>query len=417
MRTLSDEFVATAQVAQGRMAKSVSTFARVLMGRSLADCVDSGRDNILQLRLLAAFMVILGHCNMGGTGSWFYDPLNMVFSQVHVHAAGLMVFFTISGFLITMSFERRPHLLRFLRARVLRLWPALVFCMAAWAFVFGPLLTKLPLQEYFSTGRGDNPYGYLWHGALIFGIRNNLPGLFQDKASVVPGQVDTPIWSIAVEAGMYLWVAGAGVLRLYRFPWLTSLAIAVIFSVVLLWPMTKGTPPGYVLTVKGFFGAGAIAWLLRRYIPVSTGLLLAIVITCFLARHTSHALPLIWLTVGYSVFWLAYVPRLPSLPGNVDLSYGVYLWAWPVQQCVVIFAGVHEPLVLFAITVPIVLAFATLSWVYVEKPALRLKDFRWRSSSGRLDAPAGHAAPAGNDKKHALVDKTPAQLVGVTSLP
>ena len=34
--------------------------------------------------------------------------------------------------------------------------------------------------------------------------------------------------------------------------------------------------------------------------------------------------------------------------------------------------------VLFAIAVPIILAIATASWLLVEKPVLRLKDWRWR---------------------------------------
>jgi peptidoglycan/LPS O-acetylase OafA/YrhL len=355
----------------------------LMKGRSLAVCAESGRDNILLLRLMAALMVVLGHSALAGAGSWPFDPINLILPQARVHLVGLVMFFMISGFLITLSFVRRPDLPRFLRARVLRLWPALVVCVLAWAFVLGPLLTDLPLREYFDASRADNPYGYAWTNISLFKLRMALPGLFQHNPT--PGAVNGPLWTISVEATMYLWVAGAGTLRLLRFRWLTSIAIAAVFSWLLVWPMITGhfnSDRDLPMIVRGFFGAGAIACLLRRQLPISTGLMIALAVACLIASHTRHALPFLWLTVGYFVFWFAYVPRLPTIPGGVDLSYGVYLWAWPLQQSVVLIWNLHEPIVIFAIVTPIVLVIAALSWHYVEKPALRLKDMRWRISRG-----------------------------------
>jgi peptidoglycan/LPS O-acetylase OafA/YrhL len=62
----------------------------------------------------------------------------------------------------------------------------------------------------------------------------------------------------------------------------------------------------------------------------------------------------------------------------MDLSYGTYLWAFPVQQTIILVGGVTKPLLLFAIATPIVLAVALASWLLIEKPALRLKNFRRR---------------------------------------
>jgi peptidoglycan/LPS O-acetylase OafA/YrhL len=358
------------------------TAIRFVKGRSLADCVDSGRDNILQLRLLAALMVVFGHSYaIFGAEVNATDPLHQILPLTFAHLVGVMMFFMISGFLITLSFQRRPHLFRFLGARVLRLWPAFVVGMFAWACVLGPVLSHLPLREYFMTRGPTAPYMYVWGGVSIFWPRSQLPGLF--TTNPIAGQVNVSVWTIPVEAKMYLWVAGAGVLGLFRFPRLTAGAIALLFGVLILWPMLIGKLPfqgitWFALTLQGFFGAGAIACLMRRYIPISTGLMIAIAVACLLARGTTHATPFMWLAIGYFVLWFAYVPRLPAIPGELDLSYGTYLWAFPVQQTLIQFADVHQPLVLFATVVPIVLAIAAGSWLLVEKPALRLKDWRWR---------------------------------------
>jgi len=367
---------------------------RWLRGRTLAELADGRRDNILLMRLVAAFLVVLGHCGLAGGGRWMFDPIAFVFPNMPAHIVGLVIFFTISGFLITLSFERRPHLLRFIRARALRLMPALVVCVIAWAFVLGPLLSEVPIDVYFDPARPDNPFGYARAAiSLIEPLRLQLPGLFEHNPT--PRAVNGPLWTISYEASLYLWVAVAGVLRLLRLRWLTSIAIASLFAWLVLWPMMAGEfVPNRQLArvVQGFFGAGVIACLLRRYIPVSTPLMVILAIVCFASRHSVHSLPVLWATIGYFTLWFAYVPSLPGIPGDADLSYGVYLWAWPIQQAIVQ-AGVHEPILLFAIVVPILVAVGSLSWFLVERPSLRLKDKRW-SPNGRLDDRI--AAPLGS---------------------
>lgn len=348
-----------------------------LWGRSLAECIESGRDNILQVRLVAALLVIYGHSVLTGGSAGWIDLAHWVVPDLYTHVLGLFTFFLLSGILVTLSYIRTPHLVRFLRARFLRIWPALAVCALVWAFVLGPLLTEVPLATYFSMHGADSPYDYAAHILSIFRISNALPGVFTHNW--VAGQVNTPLWTIAVESTLYLWVAGAGVLRLLRLPWLTSFAIAGLFSYLVLWPMSRGQFEllGQLrLTVEGFFGAGVILCLLRRYVRVSSGIMLAIGIACGLASRTTHHMPFALLATGYAVLWIAYVPRLPEMPFRADFSYGTYLWGWPVQQTVLMLTHVKSPTALFAIAAPIAVAIGALSWFCIEKPALRLKDRR-----------------------------------------
>ena len=138
----------------------------------------------------------------------------------------------------------------------MRLWPALAVCVTIAAFVIGPLLTTLPLREYFLKGdRFGTPLGYVLHNA-IFDIRPFLPGVFEHTP--VRLYVNGSLWTIPVEASLYLCVAGFGLLRLFRFPWLTSVVIFAIFLVLVLRPMYLGGAkfPWYGYIHAGFFGAG-----------------------------------------------------------------------------------------------------------------------------------------------------------------
>lgn len=151
--------------------------------------------------------------------------------------------------------------------------------------------------------------------------------------------------------------------------------IVVAIALVVVWPSYGGGPYPKSLALLGLqlgacFGAGSIACLLRRHVPVSGAIMLGLAVVSLALRET----PLMWLAVIYFVFWFAYVPKLPPVPFGLDLSYGTYLFAFPAQQAIVERFGVTTPLALFAIATPLVLVVATVSWLCVERPALRLKD-------------------------------------------
>jgi peptidoglycan/LPS O-acetylase OafA/YrhL len=145
---------------------------------------------------------------------------------------------------------------------------------------------------------------------------------------------------------------------------------------------------------SGFFGAGCIACLLRKYVPISTGLMIIVLTICFFARYTTHVLPATWLATAYFALWFCYVPRVPAIPRELDLSYGTYLWAFPMQQLLVMH-GVNDPLRLAACAIPIALTLGAISWLTVEEPALRLKDLRNGRRQGRRSKPPAHSPQPG----------------------
>jgi len=77
----------------------------------------------------------------------------------------------------------------------------------------------------------------------------------------------------------------------------------------------------------------------------------------------------------------AWLRRLTALG---DVSYGIYVYAFPVQQSVAaIWPGI-DPLVMFAIAFPVTYGLAFLSWRLIERPALALKRIVAPRRTGQL---------------------------------
>src|SRR3954469_5323643 len=145
-------------------------------------------NNFDLLRLVAALSVIFSHAFLLAENSQEphppmlltensqdHDPLMLLTGgQAILGLAGVFVFFTISGFLITQSFETTASPLVFLAKRALRIFPGLILCLVVCVLVIGPLVTKLPLADYFSR---PETYLFLLHNAILDVEYNRLPGV------------------------------------------------------------------------------------------------------------------------------------------------------------------------------------------------------------------------------------------------
>jgi len=124
-----------------------------------------------------------------------------------------------------------------------------------------------------------------------------------------------------------------------------------------------------------FFLSGTCAWLWRDKIPVHFSLAIAAATVALIASQFPPFFQILTpVAACYLVLWAGFNHPVRSAAwcDKTDLSYGVYLFAFPIQQAVA-YAGTASPMMLFAITAPVVLGIAFLSWTFVEKPFLKLK--------------------------------------------
>ncbi len=337
------------------------------------------------LRLAAAALVLVSHSfALAGRG----EPR---LGRTSLGVTGVEIFFAISGFLVAGSWLAQPRAGTFAFKRALRILPALALTVALSAFVLGPLATSLPAGDYL---RQSGPARYVGENLLAVGsgdavgdLAYRLPGVFATNASSV---VNGSLWTLPIEIRAYLLVLVLGIAGLLlRRLWLVVTAMLVLLAlpdaaagwagVGRLVDWRDSHPDPLLLAV---FGVAAVLYVYRERVPLRPWLAAAALATwAFATWVLTTAGPLsnvlVALAVPYLVIYTAYeAPRwLRTLTRPGDVSYGLYLLAFPVQQTILQIAGRDGlgPLALLAIAFPVTYGLALLSWRLVERPALSLK--------------------------------------------
>ena len=343
----------------------------------IIDTLKDRANNFTLLRLLAALAVLYGHSyvlSLGVKGG--EDPISNFLIRFWGESLGgiaVDLFFVTSGFLVTASYIQRQSLIAFIEARVLRIYPGLIVAVLFCVFVVGALVTSESITNYFSS---PSTWSYLKHNVtLVNGIQFDLPSVF--AGNPYPVSVNGSLWTLPVEVWMYFWVAVLGGLTLLD----SAKAFNAIFIVLCLM-YAQSFNNNFFITADPrnaqlalLFFLGAFFYVNRSKIPlglVGFGMLCILVYLTTEYRFSGFIKAVCF---AYVVLLLALHPklRLPSIDHWGDISYGLYIYAFPVQQTVAYLIPQVRPLSMFMLSTVITVALAILSWRFVEKPAIRLK--------------------------------------------
>lgn len=327
--------------------------------------------------MIGAMLVIYGHCSpLAGTGELF--PRTW---PLRPDEGVLMGFFAMSGFQITESWLRDPHLGRFAAKRVLRLWPPMLTVSIGMALVVGPLVTTLASSDYFAN-RGT--WGYIVNNAGLLTLTHQLPGVFTHNPW--PNAVNGSLWTLPMEliayAALFLLLAVGVSKKNWRW-----LAIAALIGLV-AWDrrlalIAGDGAGGSLLSVPvkplvAFLVAFVFGVLLNLYreIPLSLTAAVAGVVMLAAMPNSEGGSFYMAFAVSYAVIVIShYWPARLKVPGVwVNGSYGVYVWSFPLQQLLAM-AGIRNQYVMLVCAAPIAYVLGTLSWRFVEEPTMRLRHY------------------------------------------
>lgn len=335
------------------------------------------RNSFDLIRLSAAILVLFSHCfpltRQDASEPFIGHTAFGTFGELAVDA-----FFVISGYLVAGSYIRGSGPLDFVVKRALRLLPALFVAVLLTVLVLGPLVTTLPLQQYFAH---DQTRHYLRN--LFLDIQYYLPFVF--TANPYPGAVNGSLWTLPLEALMYLLVMGLGMCKMLT---VRGCAIAIIGFACLHFavPSTVFTENGVVLRLMPYADLTRLGTLyfmgaVLVFTPVrwlrKNALFWALLVAPIMFTQSPMAKLLSLMALAYVTIAVAHwkSETADTITKMGDYSYGVYVYAFPVQQtCVMLLGNNPSPDAVLITSLPVTLALACASWHLVEKPALRLKN-------------------------------------------
>ena len=305
-----------------------------------------GRQNNFNLiRYCAAVCVVVSH-SYGFTGHYEPHPFG---PRISLGGLAVYVFFAISGYLIYKSFTRND-LGSFAVARFRRIMPGLVVVSLLAAFVVGPLLTALPLREYFSS---PATWAYVPRTLLLPSETVSLPGLFEGFAAPL---TNGTLWTLHYEVFWYGIVLMFGVFGFRHFPVLLIVFVLSAIAAPLSWYIMFGLPFATGMTVAHY------------RVPLRWEIAAALTLAGFFNWEA------LFVALSYSAIWLGTktTPVLRHFNRAGDYSYGVYIYGWPVQYALLSLMELTTAQ-LIAASVFLATVLGALSWHLVEKPALQAK--------------------------------------------
>lgn len=336
----------------------------------LSEVSNDRNNNLNIIRFVAAIMVIFSHSYPLAGGAQCYDPLYVLTrGQTGLGNFAVCIFFFLSGFLINRTVHKGQSGYSFFRARCLRIFPCLAVVVILCAFMLGCSVTTYSFKEYLT-----NPGTYQYLVNIVFVPKHSLPGVFE--TNVGGSAVNGSLWTLRVEFLCYIVCyvsrkAGLSEKKRMKYLVVPFLLTYFVFYYIIF---AESQAWQSALRACGIFYCGMIYYTYREFIRINRWavLLCGVGLAFSTAVHLYDigllfCLPYIlaYLSFGTGIKWSAFGEK-------AEISYGVYLCAFPIQQTItMLFGGSMLPWLNFLITLPLALIGGLLLNVFVERPLMR----------------------------------------------
>lgn len=332
------------------------------------------RNNSLNLiRLFLAFFVLVSHSfTLGAFGD---EP---EWAGASLGGWAVLGFFVLSGYLI-MGSRLRTDPASYLMHRVARIFPAFIVCLLVVAFAVAPVAfyrQNGTLSGFLTTP--TTPLDYVFRNFFLQMRDYSVAGTPADVP--YPGAWNGSLWSLYFEFLCYIVVGVLAFVPLIR---RRAWAIGVLFLLSVLaqvridsvMALFGGNGDARLMTrLLPYFLGGALLYMLKdrvRYTAVAAIPIAAIAIA-FITFFPEWGGQLMAPLLAYALLWLSLVLPAPRWVLRNDVSYGAYIYAFPIQQLMVVLGAHHVGVVLYvAICTMLTAVPATISWYLIERPVMR----------------------------------------------
>lgn len=345
----------------------------------------SRENNFDHIRLFLALGVFLYHIGELTQREDLQIPGGMNIALIAVHS-----FFIVSGFLIFMSYERSSSLKRYFIKRIRRIAPGYIAVILL-SFLLLSLISRVPAGSYFTSV--ESLKFLLANLSTMNFLHPTLPGLFEGQPY---SAVDGSLWTIKIELGFYL--AVPLIAWFYRWSTVAKVLIATFILSTLfyflmgylyrqehlsIFAIMQRQLPSQMI----FFSSGALLYYYFALFKRHSTLLITAALLLLLSQRlfgSSLLYPLYALSLSVVIVYLALIiPRLGNIARWGDLSYGIYIWHFPVVQTFISLQLFdRHPRVALVGLILIVLLLSWLSWHLIEKPFLGKKSHYLQEDSG-----------------------------------
>lgn len=333
-----------------------------------------GRDNNLNLiRMVAASAVLITHCFALYYGSGDAEPLRKSLGMT-LGAMSVDFFFVASGFLVTASLIAKNNLREFALARILRIYPGLITAILISTLICGLFFSTLSFGSFLASTK---TWVYIIKcSTLVGGAGFQLPGVFESNP--YRAAVNGSLWTMPYEVWMYISLGTIWFL-------FTRVIHARIGTKQVLYVTACGAAALAILHSQNkafwliyMFYSGASLKAAQDRIPIKLGFAVAILSVLAATAALSHEAFRVTYLLGapYLVICAAFAPiqAIKAYNKLPDISYGTYIYAFPVQQGLIatlpsLTLGQYLACSLFMTWI-----LAYLSWILIEKRSLALKD-------------------------------------------
>lgn len=340
------------------------------------------------LRLIFALLVIYTHSFVLFTTNKSDIVVTLSKGQIDSATFAVWGFFVISGFLITQSLLASESYLIYFIKRALRIFPAFFISLLLSAIILGPLVSNLNITEYFLGNQGANPFDFIWKNITfnIFGYAWAIRDVFLNNP--FPIGINGSMWTLKHEVACYSFLVVLGALGVIKRSFFLLLSTLITLILVILTTgfgiiLSNLPETWWILNIVEFprfliflflFQLGAVFYCYRDKIFFNNFLLFVAVFIIFPLNYfgiIKYWVLLIWPGL---VIYLGTCFNENIVKKYGDFSYGVYIYAFPIQQALAfILFGKVNIYIYMLLAYGATLAISALSWRFIEKPALSLK--------------------------------------------